>query len=177
VQLFRRGFKEASDIAGGLPDALLVLHQRDPFCPQAIERAVDVRAGQPEHIGDVLTAQRKRAGERIDHAAARLRMRFILEWLDLALRWTHVFAGILWVGTTYYFTWVGRRLGEEGAGVSIVHGGAFYTVRKQAEPPEQLHWFRWEALTTWLTGLALLWIVYYLRGRGAGVSGLGRPAS
>ena len=68
-------------------------------------------------------------------------MRFVLEWLDLVLRWTHVFAGILWVGTTYYFTWVGRRLGEEAAGVSIVHGGAFYTVRKQAAPPERLHAF------------------------------------
>ena len=104
-------------------------------------------------------------------------MHFVLEWLDLALRWTHVFAGILWVGTTYYFTWVGRRLGEEVAGVSIVHGGAFYTVRKQAAPPEQLHWFRWEALTTWLTGLALLWIVYYLRWRGIGVGSLSAPAA
>ena len=106
-----------------------------------------------------------------------MRIHFLFEWLDLALRWAHVFAGILWVGTTYYFTWVGRRLGEEVAGVSIVHGGAFYTVRKQTAPPEQLHWFRWEALTTWLTGLALLWIVYYLRGRGVGVGGLGRPAA
>src|SRR5207245_6461137 len=106
-----------------------------------------------------------------------VRIHFLLEWLDLALRWAHVFAGILWVGTTYYFTWVGRRLGEEVAGVSIVHGGAFYTVRKQTDPPEQLHWFRWEALITWLTGLALLWIVYYLRGRSAGVGGLTRPAA
>jgi uncharacterized membrane protein len=104
-------------------------------------------------------------------------MRFALEWLDLVLRWTHVFAGILWVGTTYYFTWVGRRLGEEAAGVSIVHGGAFYTVRKQAAPPERLHWFRWEALTTWLSGLALLWIVYYLRSRGVGVGGLSALAA
>ncbi|HMC35487.1 MAG TPA: urate hydroxylase PuuD, partial [Myxococcales bacterium] len=106
-----------------------------------------------------------------------MRIHFLLEWLDLALRWAHVFAGILWVGTTYYFTWVGRRLGEEVAGVSIVHGGAFYTVRKQTDPPEQLHWFRWEALITWLTGVALLWMVYYLRGRGGGVGGLTRPAA
>ena len=42
-----------------------------------------------------------------------MRIHFLFEWLDLALRWAHVFAGILWVGTTYYFTWVGRRLGEE----------------------------------------------------------------
>lgn len=104
-------------------------------------------------------------------------MHFVLEWLDLVLRWTHVFAGIMWVGTTYYFTWVGRRLGEEVAGVSIVHGGAFYTVRKQAAPPERLHWFRWEALTTWVSGLALLWIVYYLRWRGIGLGGLKAPAA
>lgn len=104
-------------------------------------------------------------------------MRFLFDWLDLALRWAHVFAGILWVGTTYYFTWVGRRLGEEAAGVSMAHGGAFYTVRKQATAPERLHWFQWEALTTWLTGLALLWIVYYLRGSVARVSGLGTGAA
>src|SRR5207244_10648532 len=104
-------------------------------------------------------------------------MRFLLEWLDLALRWAHVFAGILWVGTTYYFTWGGRRLGEEVAGVSIVHGGAFYTVRKQTDPPEQLHWFRWEALITSLPGVALLRMVYYLRGRGGGVGGLTWPAA
>ena len=106
-----------------------------------------------------------------------MRIHFLLEWLDLALRWAHVFAGILWVGTTYYFTWVGRRLGEEVAGVSIVHGGAFYTVRKQTDPPEQLHWFRWEALITWLTDVALLWMVYYLRERGVGVGGLTMPAA
>lgn len=99
-------------------------------------------------------------------------MSLLAEWLSLALRWAHVFAGILWVGTTYYFTWLGRRLGEETAGVTIVHGGAFYTVQQQRTPPEKLHWFRWEAITTWLTGLALLWLVYYLRGRGTPVAGL-----
>ena len=89
-------------------------------------------------------------------------MELLVEWCSLAVRWIHVFAGILWIGTTYYFTWVSRRLGEEVAGVSVVHGGAFYTVQKQSAPPARLHWFRWEALTTWVSGLVLLWIVYYL---------------
>src|SRR5690242_1829771 len=98
-------------------------------------------------------------------------MNLLAEWVSLALRWAHVFAGILWVGTTYYFTWLGRRL-ESIPDISIVHGGAFYTVHKQSAPPDRLHWFRWEAIVTWLTGLALLWLVYYLRGRGAAVAGL-----
>jgi uncharacterized membrane protein len=89
-------------------------------------------------------------------------MDLLVEWVNLAMRWVHVFAGILWVGTTYYFTWISRRLGEEVAGVSIVHGGAFYTVQKQSAPPARLHWFRWEALATWVSGLVLLWIVYYV---------------
>jgi uncharacterized membrane protein len=99
---------------------------------------------------------------------------FLIEWLDLTLRWLHVFAGILWIGTTYYFTWVSRRLGEEAAGVSMVHGGVFYTVQKQTAPPSHLHWFRWEAITTWLSGVFLLAVVYYLRGPGIEVGGLTR---
>lgn len=89
-------------------------------------------------------------------------MQVLVEWINLIFRWVHVFAGIMWVGTTYYFAWVSRRLGEQVAGISVVHGGAFYTVRKQRAPPERLHWFRWEALTTWVSGLFLLWIVYYV---------------
>jgi uncharacterized membrane protein len=95
------------------------------------------------------------------------------EWLNLFARWFHVFAGILWIGTTYYFTWLDARLSEaEGAATAgdkpqiwMVHSGGFYVVEKQKRPGTQtLHWFRWEAALTWLSGLVLLVLVYYLGG-------------
>ena len=98
------------------------------------------------------------------------------EWLNLIFRWVHVFAGIMWVGTTYYFTWLDARLSEEEKAVAntgnaaqiwMVHSGGFYVVEKRKVPDlvsRTLHWFRWEAGTTWLSGLALLIIVYYIGG-------------
>lgn len=98
------------------------------------------------------------------------------EWLNLIFRWVHVFAGIMWVGTTYYFTWLDARLSEEekalantgtSAQIWMVHSGGFYMVEKRKVPDElsrKLHWFRWEAGTTWLSGLALLIVVYYIGG-------------
>ena len=78
------------------------------------------------------------------------------EWLELALRWAHVFAGILWVGTTYYFTWLDGRFAELEAQsqdakpgdkqlIWMVHSGGFYAVEKQKIPqlvPATLHWFK-----------------------------------
>lgn len=98
------------------------------------------------------------------------------EWLNLILRWIHVFAGIMWVGTTYYFTWLDARLTEEEkaavntgntAQVWMVHSGGFYVVERRKVPDlvsRTLHWFKWEAGTTWLSGFALLIVVYYLGG-------------
>ena len=98
------------------------------------------------------------------------------EWLNLVLRWIHVFAGIMWVGTTYYFTWLDARLTEEEkatlntgtpAQVWMVHSGGFYVVERRKIPDlvsRTLHWFRWEAGTTWLSGFALLVLIYYLGG-------------
>lgn len=100
----------------------------------------------------------------------------VSEWLNLILRWTHVFAGIMWVGTTYYFTWLDARLTEEEkaavntgnpAQVWMVHSGGFYVVERRKIPDlvsRTLHWFKWEAGTTWLSGFALLIVVYYLGG-------------
>jgi uncharacterized membrane protein len=100
----------------------------------------------------------------------------VSEWLNLILRWTHVFAGIMWVGTTYYFTWLDARLSEEEKAVAntgkpaqiwMVHSGGFYVVEKRKVPDlvsRTLHWFRWEAATTWSSGFALLIVVYYLGG-------------
>jgi uncharacterized membrane protein len=98
------------------------------------------------------------------------------EWLNLAVRWIHVFAGILWIGQTYLFTWLDGRLtaeeqaatrGNAAAQVWMVHSGGFYVVEKQKVPellPGKLHWFRWEAALTWLSGMVLLVIVYYMGG-------------
>jgi uncharacterized membrane protein len=98
------------------------------------------------------------------------------EWLNLLFRWVHVFAGIMWVGTTYYFTWLDARLSEEekaaantgsAAQLWMVHSGGFYVVERRKVPDlisRTLHWFRWEAGTTWLSGFALLVLVYYIGG-------------
>src|SRR5258708_29461957 len=93
------------------------------------------------------------------------------EWLNLLIRWVHVFAAILLLGSTYYFTWLDgqmRRLEErtdgKGGAVWMVHSGGFYTVVKQkalAVPPGEVHWFRYEALTTFISGFLLLNLVYY----------------
>jgi uncharacterized membrane protein len=98
----------------------------------------------------------------------------IREWLNLSVRWFHVFAGIMWVGQTYYFTWLDGQFGKlekkaaangTASAVWMVHSGGFYTVEKQKSlgvTPEQVNWFRWEALMTWVAGMILLVLVYYL---------------
>ena len=94
-------------------------------------------------------------------------MESLSEWANLLVRWFHVFAGILWIGSTWYFTWLDRTLHASPEGVWMVHSGGFYKVEKQLNPkvdPGKLHWFRFEALLTWLSGLLLLYIVYYAGG-------------
>lgn len=97
----------------------------------------------------------------------------IREWLNLLVRWFHVFAAILWVGQTYYFTWLdgqfnrlAKNASADGSTPSLwmVHSGGFYAVDRQKSlkvGPEQVHWFRWEALMTWVSGVVLLFLVYY----------------
>ncbi len=101
---------------------------------------------------------------------------YLNDWLDLVFRWLHVIAGIVWIGSSFYFIALDNHLSEprresdaaEGVGGEAweIHGGGFYHVQKYrvAPPslPERLHWFKWEAYTTWLTGFALLIVVYYL---------------
>jgi uncharacterized membrane protein len=98
----------------------------------------------------------------------------VREWLNLSVRWFHVFAAIMWVGQTFYFTWLDGQFGKleknadgKPAALWMVHSGGFYTVEKQKSllvGPEQVHWFRWEAAMTWLSGVALLFMVYYFTG-------------
>jgi uncharacterized membrane protein len=98
------------------------------------------------------------------------------ELLDLAARWVHVIAGIMWIGNSLLFNWLDRTLsppahgGEGKLGESwLLHSGGFYFVEKTQLVgqglPTTLHWFKWQAYTTWLSGAALLIVVYYVGGR------------
>ena len=98
---------------------------------------------------------------------------FAADWLNLLLRWSHLIAGIAWIGTSFYFVALDlslRRGADAPEGVSgtawEVHGGGFYRVEKYAVAPptlpEHLTWFRWEAYLTWMTGFALLVVQFYL---------------
>jgi uncharacterized membrane protein len=101
----------------------------------------------------------------------------LAEWLHLVFRWAHVLAAILWIGDSFLFMWMDGHLRppsrpREGAVAGelwMVHSGGFYEVVKRrvlapGEVPETLHWFKWEAYATWISGVALLAIVYYLGG-------------
>ncbi|MES2900729.1 MAG: urate hydroxylase PuuD [Pseudomonadota bacterium] len=99
-----------------------------------------------------------------------------LDWLNLLVRWLHVITGIAWIGASFYFVWLdntirppaeGSELARKGVSGELwaVHGGGFYNPQKYLnappELPKELHWFKWEAYSTWLSGFALLTIVYY----------------
>jgi uncharacterized membrane protein len=93
------------------------------------------------------------------------------EWLNLALRWLHLTTGIAWIGSSFYFVWLDNHLTRPAAGEASgelwsVHGGGFYHNQKyQVAPsqmPERLHWFKWEAYFTWISGFSLLVLVYYV---------------
>lgn len=97
------------------------------------------------------------------------------EWVHLLLRWAHVLAGIMWIGDSFLFMWLDRTLRppdppREGVAgeLFLLHGGGYYQVeRRLFEPgkmPAVLHWFKWESLSTWATGFALLLAVYYAGG-------------
>ena len=85
------------------------------------------------------------------------------EWLSFLARWLHVMAGIVWIGTSFYFVALDNHLRENVSWE--IHGGGFYRIEKfvPAPPrlPDVLHWFKWEAYTTWLSGFALLVFLYY----------------
>ena len=96
----------------------------------------------------------------------------VRELLDLVFRWLHVIAGIMWIGNSMLWNWMDRNLepskqGTEGiqGEIWLLHSGAFYYVQKDArgwDRARPLHWFKWQAYTTWLSGAALLIVVYYL---------------
>jgi uncharacterized membrane protein len=102
---------------------------------------------------------------------------YLLDWCGLLVRWLHVVAGIAWIGSSFYFVWLDNHLEPQGASEPVdpnvagelwaVHGGGFYRSRKYrvapAVLPPTLHWFYWEAYTTWLSGFGLLVLLYFLR--------------
>ncbi|MBL9017059.1 MAG: urate hydroxylase PuuD [Myxococcales bacterium] len=99
------------------------------------------------------------------------------ELLDVVLRWAHLIAGIMWVGNSMLFNWLDRNL-EKQVGQSrlsqgkifMLHSGAFYDVEKKllepGEMPRILHWFKWQNFSTWVTGICLLVLVYYMHDAG-----------
>ncbi len=104
---------------------------------------------------------------------------YLIDWLDLSFRFLHVIAAIVWIGTSFYFVALDNHLrppaderdGARGVGGESweIHGGGFYRIEKfRVTPPsipEPLHWYKWEAYTTWLSGFALFVALYYLRPR------------
>jgi uncharacterized membrane protein len=102
---------------------------------------------------------------------------YVLDWLSLIVRWFHVTAGIAWIGASFFFVWLDDNLNrqvsdaEKRRGIDgelwSVHGGGFYHNEKYLTGPvgeplsNDLHWFYWEAYSTWLSGMAMLAIVYW----------------
>ena len=97
--------------------------------------------------------------------------------LDFVFRWAHLVAGIMWIGNSMLFNWLDRNLVKAAAGegnplsqgkIWMVHSGAFYEVEKKllapGEMPTPMHWFKWQNGITWMTGISLLVVVYYMNG-------------
>ncbi|MGN7739499.1 urate hydroxylase PuuD [Pseudomonas sp. 22526] len=95
----------------------------------------------------------------------------LLEWLNLSVRWVHMITGVAWIGASFYFVWLENNLNrvnpKDGLSGDLwaIHGGGIYHLEKYklAPPsmPENLHWFKWEAYFTWMSGIALLCLVFY----------------
>ena len=94
------------------------------------------------------------------------------QWLTLLVMWFHVMAGIAWIGTSFFFIWLDNHLEPQPGAVAghvgkawLFHGGGYYQVDKSLVAPESvlssLHWFKWEAYLTWLSGFTLLCVLYF----------------
>jgi len=98
-----------------------------------------------------------------------------IDWLELVLRWAHVIFAVAWIGTSFFFMWLDASLEgpaadadrEVGGESWLVHSGGFYRMQKYRMVPEPilrgLHWFKWDAYLTWITGALLLTALYYLQ--------------
>ncbi len=99
---------------------------------------------------------------------------YLDEWAQFLLRWLHVIAAIVWIGTSFYFVALDKHLRPSRNRDDVseeweIHGGGFYRVEKYRVAPDELpsplYWFKWEAYTTWLSGFALLVALYYVHAR------------
>jgi uncharacterized membrane protein len=101
----------------------------------------------------------------------------LLEWLGAIARWVHVLAAIMWVGDSFLFMWMDSSLepprksreGDVAGEMWMVHSGGFYEVVKRRtlrpeEMPPNLYWFMWQSYSTWISGVFLLAVVYWLGG-------------
>ena len=120
---------------------------------------------------------------------------YLLDWAGLLVRWVHIITGIAWIGASFYFVWLDNHLRPPPADAGVdagvggelwaVHGGGFYRSQKYrlapARLPPTLHWFYWEAYSTWLSGFALLCLLYFLRAEAylidPAVAALSKPAA
>lgn len=120
---------------------------------------------------------------------------YLLEWVNLLGRWVHMITGTAWIGASFYFIWLDNSLespkskADKDKGVSgevwSVHGGGMYHAQKyRLSPeklPEHLHWFKWEAYTTWITGMFMLALMYWYGAEiyliDPGVAALSRPVA
>lgn len=101
-------------------------------------------------------------------------MAHLMEWLNLMTRWVHIIVGVAWIGASFYFVWLENNIERErddlpddiAGDLWAIHGGGiYYLQRYKLAPkkiPEHLHWFKWEAYWTWITGFTLLIVVYYM---------------
>lgn len=103
---------------------------------------------------------------------------WLTDWLHLLTRWFHLVVGAAWIGASFYFNWLNNNIrpvdddptgGRLAGGLWAVHGGAFYQVSKYKGAPEKLpetlHWFKWEAYLTWVSGVTLLLLVYWMQAK------------
>ncbi len=120
---------------------------------------------------------------------------YLIEWLNLLGRWVHMITGIAWIGASFYFIWLDNHLetpkeqadAEKGVSGELwsVHGGGVYHAQKyQVAPPvlpERLHWFKWEAYTTWISGMFMMALMYWYGAEiyliDPGVAALSKPAA
>lgn len=120
---------------------------------------------------------------------------YLLDWVNLLGRWVHMITGVAWIGASFYFIWLDNSLetpkskDDNDKGVSgevwSVHGGGMYHAQKYRlapeKMPEHLHWFKWEAYTTWLTGMFMMALMYWYGAEiyliDPGVAALSKPVA
>ena len=99
----------------------------------------------------------------------------VREQLDVLLRWVHLVAGIMWIGNSLLYNWLDRNLVPDASGgerhvgrIWLLHSGGFYDVEKKflapSEMPRVLHWFKWQSYSTWMSGMAMLVLLYWTGG-------------